>query len=81
MLRPQALHLQIRYKLHGCVTTITYVKQLYACTLESTNFINPQALRGALTALVSYSLGPLKFVDSVVHAIICYIKTLIVQCD
>ena len=53
--------------------------------MESTNFINPQALSSALTAIVSYSLGPSKFVDAMVHANIysayMYIKTLIAQCD
>ena len=35
------------------------LKQLYTCTTESTNFINPQALSRALTVLGCYSLGPL----------------------
>ena len=37
---------------------INSLKQLYACTAESTNFINPQALSSALAALGRYSLGP-----------------------
>ena len=37
---------------------INSLKQLYACTAESTNFINPQALSSTLVAVRRYSLGP-----------------------
>ena len=45
------------------------LKQLYACTMESTNFMNPQILSNALSVLVWYSLGLLvyKSLDSIVH--------------
>ena len=43
-------------------------KTQHKYTMESTNFINPRAFSSVLTALVSYSLGPIKFVDSMVYA-------------
>ena len=47
------------------------LKQLYTCTMESTKFINPQALSSSLATRVHYSIGPfmfIKFIGSVVHA-------------
>ena len=35
------------------------LKQLYACNVESTNFMYPQAIHSAFAVLIYYSLSPL----------------------
>ena len=35
------------------------LEQLYARNVESTNFINPQAIHSAIAVLIYYSLSPL----------------------
>ena len=47
------------------------LKQLYACNMESTKFINPQTFTSILCcacALQSWAFRFIKFVDSMVHA-------------